>query len=144
MTPVERIISKGQLVPLVFMQDAAAANQSAVAMKVAEVASAANIGVDEVCMPWDFDIVGVSLSSDAAVTTGSALADPTIGGTATGLQATIDTTSTLRDTATQPRKTDKGVAGSYVGCKLTTSSDFAPATADVVAVVWVLLYVDTL
>ncbi len=144
MTPVERIISKGQLVPLIFSQDAAAANQSAVAMKILEVASAANNGVDEVCIPWDFDIVGVSLSSDSAVTTGSALADPTIGGTAIGLQATIDTTSTLRDTATQPRKTDKGVAGGYVGCKLTTSSDFAPATADVVAVVWVLLYVDTL
>lgn len=144
MTPVERIISKGQLVPLIFSQDAAAASQSAVALKILEVASAANNGVDEVCMPWDFDIVGVSLSSDAAVTTGSGLVDPTINGTATGLQAQVDTTNTLRDTATQPRAADHGVAGQYVGCKLTTSSDFAPVTADLVAVVWVLAYVDTL
>ena len=144
MTPVERIISKGQLVPIIFSQDAMAASQSAVALKILEVASAANNGVAEVCMPWDFDIVGVSLSVDSAVTTGSALADPTIDGTATGLQAQVDTTNTLRDTATQPRATDHGAAGSYVGCKLTTSSDFAPATADGVAVVWVLAYVDTL
>jgi len=144
MTPVERIISKGQLVPLIFSQDAAAASQSAVALKILEVASAANNGVDEVIMPWDFDIVGVSLSSDSAVTTGSALVDPTINGTATGLQAQVDTTNTLRHRKTQPRYQDRGTAGQYVGCKLTTSSDFAPVTADVVAVVWVLAYVDTL
>jgi len=144
MTPVERIISKGQLVPLIFSQDAVAANQSAVAMKIIEVASAANNGVLEVCMPWAFDIVGVSLSVDSAVTTGSALADATIDGTATGLQATVDTTNTLRHTKTQKRDADRGAAGSYVGCKLTSSSDFAPVTADAVAVVWVLAYVDTL
>lgn len=145
MTQVERIISKGQLVPLTFAQDAAAASQSAVALKTIETgATTGALDVIEYVMPWDFDIVGVSLSVDTAVTTGSALVDPTINTTAKGLQAQVDTTNTLRDYATQPRLTDHGVAGDRVGCKLTTSSDFAPVTADLQAVVWVLAYVDTL
>ncbi len=145
MTQVERIISKGQIIPLTFAQDAVAANQNAVAMKTIETgATTGTLDVIEYVMPWDFDIVGVSLSVDAAVTTGSALVDPTINTTATGLQAQVDTTNTLRHRKTQPRLTDHGVAGDRVGVKLTSSSDFAPVTADLMAVVWVLAYVDTL
>ena len=39
------------------------------------------------------------------------------------------------------RARDRGVAGSYVGVKLTTAS-WTPITADIVVTVWVLAYLE--
>lgn len=99
------------------------------------------LAVTGIPLPWDFEIVGASISSTEARTAGSIVADVTIDGTVTGLQATLDATNTTRDTSTQPRGTDTAVAGSYVGVKLTTAS-WTPVTADIAVTVWVLMHLD--
>lgn len=133
---IERIIAKGQLVPLLFSQAALAINQSAVAITVVET-SADTI---EYVIPWEYEVVGISASVSEARTAGTATVDATIDTTATGLQAVIDGTNTLRDTGTQARGTDVGAAGSRVGVKLTTDGTWAPTTADISVVVWVIVH----
>lgn len=136
-TQIERSISKGQLVPLTFSQDAVADAQTAVAMNIIEAAAVA-LTTTEYVLPWDFEIVGVSVVSDSARTAGTLTVDATIDGTVTGLQAVLDATNTLRDSGTQVRGSDVAVAGSRVGVKLTTAS-WTPVTADIVVTVWVLV-----
>lgn len=139
---IERIIAKGQLVPLLFTQVDAADAQAAVAMNVLEVVGGTTIlGVTEYVMPFDFEIVGISVTSNEARTAGTLTADATIDGTVTGLQAILDATNTTRDSGTQARGTDAGVAGQRVGVKLTTAS-WTPVTADLVVTVWVLVHLN--
>lgn len=141
-TQMERIIAKGQLVPLLFTQVDAADAQAAVAMNVLEVVGGTTIlGVTEYVMPFDFEIVGISVTSNEARTAGTLTADATIDGTVTGLQAILDATNTTRDSGTQARGTDAGVAGQRVGVKLTTAS-WTPVTADLVVTVWVLVHLN--
>lgn len=143
-TQMERIIAKGQLVPLRFAKINAAGTVSATAMNVTETndgTTTSLITVTEYVMPWDFEVVGISVVSNEARTAGTYTVDATIDGTATGLQAVLDATNTTRDTGSQPRGTDVGVAGSRVGCVYTTAS-WTPTSADVEAVVWVLLHLE--
>jgi hypothetical protein len=147
MTAIERITSKGQMVKLTFGQSDVAASQTAVAMNVLEVrdtaASADDVlAVPGYIIPWDFEIVGISILASTARTAGSLVVDATIDGTVTGLQATLDGTNTTSHYATQPRESDRGSAGSYVGVKLTTVAGWTPVTADVVVAVWVIAYLD--
>lgn len=136
-TQMERSISKGQLVPYMFSQDAAADGQAAVAMNIIEVAATV-LTTTEYVIPWDFEVVGIAVVSDLARTAGSLTADATINGTATGLQAVLDATNTFRDTGTQVRGSDAGVAGDRIGVKLTTAS-WTPVTADIVVVVYAIV-----
>lgn len=141
-TQMERIIAKGQLVPLIFAQDAVADSQSAVAMNIMETtATTSTLPVVEYTIPWAFEIVGISISSSEARTAGTLTVDATINTTVTGLQAVLDGTNTTRDTGTQARNTDVGVAGDRVGVKLTTAS-WTPVTADVCVTVWVLVHLE--
>lgn len=141
-TSMERIIAKGQLVPYLFAQDAIADAQSAVAMNIMETtATTSTLPVTEYVIPWDFEIVAISVVSSEARTAGTATVDATINGTVTGLQAILDATNTLRDTGTQPRNTDVGVAGDRIGVKLTTAS-WTPVTADIAVVVYALVHLE--
>lgn len=92
-------------------------------------------------VPWEFEVVGISIESTEARTAGTLTADVTIDGTVTGLQAILNATDTTRDTATQPRATDVGSAGSRIGVKLTTSS-WTPTTADIAVTVWVMAHIE--
>lgn len=141
-TQMERIIAKGQLIPLLFTQDAVADAQAAVAMNILETsATTSTLPVTEYVMPWDFEVVGIAVVSSEARTAGTLTVDATIDGTVTGLQAALDATNTLRDTGIQPRGADVGPAGSRVGVKLTTSG-WTPITADVAVVVYVLVHLE--
>lgn len=146
MTAIERIISKGQLISLHFGQSDVADSQSAVAMNIVEVrdsAAAADdvLAVPGYTIPFDFEIIGISIRASTARTAGTLTADATIDGTVTGLQAVLNGTDTTGAYARQPRESDRGTAGSYVGVKLTTAS-WTPITADIVVTVWVLAYLD--
>lgn len=99
------------------------------------------ITVTEQIIPWEFEVVGIDVVSNAARTAGTLTVDATINGTVTGLQAALDATNTTRDTGTQPRGTDIGAAGDRVGVKLTTSS-WTPVTADVTANVYVMVHLE--
>jgi hypothetical protein len=134
---IDNVIAKGQLVPLLFSQDAAADAQSAVAMNILEVAATV-LAVQEYVLPFDFDIIGISVVSDLARTAGTLTVDATIDGTATGLQAKLDATNTFRHYQRQARESDRGKAGQRIGVKLTTAS-WTPITADIVVVVWAIV-----
>jgi hypothetical protein len=135
---IERIISKGQLVPLLFSQGAVADAQSAVAMTVVDGVAKAT----EYTIPFEYDIIAVSITSDSARLTGTCTVDATIDGTATGLQAALNGTDTLRKHAVQGRGADGGAAGSRVGVKLTTAGSWTPITADVIVTVWCLVHLE--
>lgn len=142
MTQIDLDISKGQLVPLLFTQDAVADAQSAVAMNILETAATSgSLAVTGYPVPWAFDIVGIAIESNEARTAGTLTVDATINGTVTGLTAVLDGTNTTRHQAKQQREKDRGVAGDRVGVKLTTSS-WTPVTADIAVVVWVLCYLE--
>src|SRR5690348_9150803 len=119
---IERITSRGQLVPFLFSQDAVADSQSAVAMNILEVASGVINAVNEYVVPFDFEIIGIGIVTDDPRTAGTLTVDVTINGTVTGLQAVLNATNTTRHYATQPRGSDVGVAGNRIGVKLTTAS----------------------
>lgn len=139
---IERSISKGQLVPLLFAQDAVADSQSAVAMNIMETsATTSTLAVTEYVMPWEYEIVAISIVSDEARTAGTLTVDATINGTVTGVQGVLNGTNTLRHYATNQRGADAGAAGSRIGVKLTTAS-WTPVTADVAVVVWAIMHLD--
>lgn len=146
MTAIERIISKGQLIALHFGQADVADSQTAVAMNVTEVRDSAATTDDVLAVPgytvaFDFEVVGISIRASTARTAGTLTVDATIDGTVTGLQAALNATDTTAAYTRQPRDSDRGVAGSYVGVKLTTAS-WTPIAADVIVTVWVLAYLD--
>lgn len=148
----EGIIATGQVVPLIFTEDAVAASQNAVAMEVLDLnfdagTSDASFGypsVTEYAMPCQFDIVGISVRSSAARTAGTLTVDATVNGTATGLQAVLNATNTQTAYSTQRRESDTGSAGDRVGVKITTDASWAPTTADIIVVVWVLCYFENI
>lgn len=141
MTQIDRTISKGQLVALSLMQDALAANQNAVALTVAEVASAAGNAVDAYVMPFDGEIVAVTARLSAAAGAGNLTVEPTVNGTVeTDPVLAVTTSQSARDTAA--RGTATFVAGDRIGAKITTDGSWDATTADIVVTVWVLLYVE--
>lgn len=97
--------------------------------------------VSGIPLPWEFEVVGVSIESSEARTAGTLTADVTIDGTVTGLQAILNATDTTRDTAYQKRASDVANAGSRVGVKLTTAS-WTPVTADIVVTVFVIVHLE--
>ena len=138
---MERVISAGQLVPLVFMQNAVAASQTDVQLSIAEVAAGAANAADGYTMPFPFDIVAVSYFLTAAGSAGVFTIGPTIDGTEkTDLTQTVGTTT--EGSASVPREKVRGLRLNQVGVEITTDGSWDGVTADLVVVVWVLLYME--
>lgn len=142
-TQMERIIAKGSATPYRLMQADVAASQAAVVLTVAEVRDVAATADDQnavaqVVIPFDFEVVAISVSSSTARTAGTCTVEATINGTATGLTAVLNATNTQWASASQIRGSDVGVAGGRVGATITTDSGWLPVTADVVVEVWVI------
>lgn len=143
MPQIERIISRGQLVPLVFHQADVAASQTNVQLSVAAVDNAADdqLAVDGYVVPFDGEIVAISARLSAAATAGSLTVGPTIGGTEEADPTlTITTAQSARDSA--PRGTAPFAAGDLIGAEITSGGTWDGTGADLTVVVWVLLYVD--
>ncbi len=136
---VERIASSGQLVPLIFMQTAVAANQTDVQLLVAEVnvVAEANL-VDGYVMPFDGEIVAISGRLSAAATAGTLTIGPTIDGTEkTGLTKTVTTGQSPRGVVA--RETIPFSAGALIGAEITSDASWNGTTADLCVIVWVLV-----
>lgn len=145
MTTIDNVTAKGQLLALTFMQADVAASQSAVALTVAEVRDVAASADDQnaapgYVIPWDFEIVGISVLSSAARTAGVLTVDATINGTAQTAQAILNATNTTAISTKVKRETKRGLANSYVGCKITTDGSWTPITADISVTVYVLCF----
>lgn len=140
---LERIIAKGQLVPLMFTRNDVAASLSASALNLIETgATSGTLSVAEYVMPFDFEVVAVAASVGSARTAGTLTVRAQKNGTAIGPSVVIDGTNTTRNRATQRRGTDVGVAGDRIGAQVTTDSAWAPTTADLVVVVYVLAHLE--
>jgi hypothetical protein len=138
---IERITARGQLVPLVFMQDAVAASQTDVQLPIAEVTAGAAHAVTAHCMPFAGEVVGISYVLSAAGTAGVFTIGPTIDGTeVSGLTQTVGTTTEGR--ATVARGTAAFNAGDQIGAEITTDGSWDGTTADLGVVVWVILQVE--
>lgn len=141
MPQIERIISRGQLVPLTFMQDAVAASQTNVQLPIAEVTAGAGNAIDGYVMPFAGEIVAVSAILSAAATAGTLTVGATIAGTeAADPTLSITTATTASDTC--PRGTAQFAAGATIGAEITSGGTWDGTTADLGVTVWVLLYVD--
>lgn len=139
MTQITLDTSKGQLVPFVFGQDALAASQTDVQLPA--VGPEEGGTVDGYCIPFPYDIVGVSTSLTVAGSAGSITVGATIDGTEdadTTLSITTGTNHYLR----VPRGKASGAAGTRLGCELTTAAGWNGTTADLLAVVWCIVYMD--
>lgn len=140
---IERILSRGQLVGLQFMQADIAASQTDVQLSVAAVQNAANdqLEVDGYVMPFAGRIVGISARLSAAATAGSLTAGPTIGGTEqTDPTLSITTEQSKSDTA--PREVTKFAKDDLIGAEITTTAAWNGTTADLAVTVWVVLEVE--
>jgi hypothetical protein len=135
---LEGITSRGQLVPLVFAQDAVAASQTNVQLNAQEVASGAALAVESYTMPFAGQVVGVSFTLSAAAAAGVATVGATVAGT-----EDADTTLTIGTSAGTYKRVPRGsarfVAGASIGCELSTDGDWDATTSDLVVVIWVLL-----
>lgn len=138
---IERITAKGQLVPLVFMQDAVAASQTNVQLPIAEVTAGAGNAIAGYIAPFDGEIVAISWLLTAAGAAGVFTIGATIGGTenATSTQ-TVGTAASGR--AKFRRGTIPFSAGNEIGAEITTDGSWDGTSSDLGVVVWVLLYID--
>jgi len=138
MPQFEQIAARGQIVPLLFVQDNVAASQTDVQLNIQEVASAAALLVQGISMPWAGSVVGISVDLSSAATAGQLTVGVTNGGTeATATTQTI-TTQTAK-TAVFPQGSVTFVAGDKLGVEITTNGTWDATTADLAVVVYVLL-----
>ena len=90
----------------------------------------------QIPVPIAGSIIGIAVYSNTACTSGTLTADATINGTATGLQAGLNSADdTQTSYSTQAIDADAVTAGQRVGVKVTTDAEWAPTTADVVVTV---------
>ena len=94
-------------------------------------------GVSYQRIPYAGSIIGISIGASTALTAGSATAEATIFRSnmviATGLTATIASSGDLQyATVAQARGLDGFTPAEAIGCRLTTSADLAPRTAEMV------------
>lgn len=146
-TQIDRIIAKGQLVALNFMQADVAASQTNATLTVAEVRDVAATTDDQnaaegYVIPWEFEIVGISVRASAARSAGTLTVEALIDGNATGLTAVLNATDTQSKASSQLRGSDNGNAGSRVGARITTDGTWAPVTADINVTVWAIVHLE--
>lgn len=142
-TQIERVIAKGQLVPLNFFQADVAASQTDVQLSVCAVDNAADdqLANDEYVMPFEGEIIAISAELSAAATAGTLTIGPTVDGTEkTALQVSV-TTETEKYTSTV-RGTVPFAAGDRIGAEITTGGTWDGTGTDIVVTVWVLLYLE--
>lgn len=134
-------ISRHQLVPIRFMQDAVAASQTDVQLPIAEVNAGAGNAVDGVSMPFDGEVVGISYDLSAAATAGSL----TVGATVNGTEDT-DSTQTITTATKGYAQIERGKVpfskGDQIGAEITSSGTWDGTTADLLVTLWCLVKLD--
>lgn len=138
---IDRVISRGQLVPLTFMQDAVAASQTDVQLPIAEVNAGAGNAIVGYISPFAGEIVAISWNLTAAGTAGTFTIGPTVGGTE---KTTL--TQTVGTAASGYAKVLRGsipiAAGDEIGAEITTNGSWDGTSSDLCVVVWCLLYLE--
>jgi hypothetical protein len=115
-----------------FFYDVVAAN-----LTNTDMLTAIGDAVCEFIMNYAGSILAVGVVSDQARTAGTLTVEVTKNGTGVGLTAVLNGTNTTKKVTTQTKDTDTFVAADLMGVHLTTSADWAPATADIRVVITV-------
>jgi hypothetical protein len=139
MTTITPTTSTGQLVPLIFAQDAVAASQTNVQLVVPGETTTPLVEGYE--MPWAGEVVGISYTLNAAGTAGVFTIGATINGTEDS-DSTITVGTTAASYKRVPRGKMKFAASDSIGAEITTDGSWDGTTSDLGVIVWVLLYVD--
>lgn len=129
-------LSRWNLVPLFFAQDAVAASQTAAALPTTDANASVSLNV-YYTMPFAGELIGVSANLDTAGTAGTLTINPTLSGTAVTDPALAITTLAYGSDKCK-RGTNVFAANAQVGCKITTSADWNGTTSDLQVIVWVL------
>jgi hypothetical protein len=127
-------MSKRQIVPLVFVQDALAASQSNVQLTAQDSA----VAVDGITMPVSGEVLGISYDLSAAGSAGSLTVGATLAGTENASTTQSITTATSGK-AVFPRGTMPFDAGAILGAEITTDASWNGTTADLAVTLWVAL-----
>lgn len=134
----DRFAAAGQsamLIPFTFVAKNVAASQTSVALSL----TGETDSPTEYVLPFDADIVGISLRTTGARTAGTLTVKPTSNGTEKTLSATLDANVTQLNDTMQPVGTeDMGGVTRRLGATITTSAAWAPTTADVAVTIWVV------
>jgi len=138
---IDKVLHKYQLVPLVFAQDAVAANQTDEPLFVMQAGGPVELAVTGYTMPFDGEVVGISCDLSAAATAGSLTIGPTIGGVREADPSLTVTTGTSGSDTVRVRGLAAFDAGDIIGAMVTSSADWNAETADLSVVVWVVLAV---
>jgi len=109
-----------------FREDNPAASQAATALQLGAIDGTAPTGLPA---PAAGTIVGIISHSNAALTAGTATAQATVNGTASGDTSVLSTTNPTKK-VTMLTTPVAFVQGDLLGIKLATSSGYLPVTAD--------------
>lgn len=137
MTHITQDTSKGQLVVLLFGQDALAASQTDVQLP-AVIAEASQV-VDGYAMAFPYEVVGISATTSVAGSAGTLSVGATIDGTEDA-DSTLSFTTGTNNYKRIARGKVTGAAGTRIGCELTTSGTWDGTTADLLVSIYVLVY----
>ena len=135
---INNVLSRYQLVPLVFAEDAVAASQTDAQLKVMDTGTAQLN--DGYTMPFAGEIIGISYTLDTAATVGSLTLGPTIGGVECA-DPTLTVTTGTGSSDTCRRATNAFAKNAKIGAEMTSSANWNGTTSDLVVIVWVLLKV---
>lgn len=136
-TRIERIIAKGQLVPVMFGTNDIAISQTDVQLPAFTGNAVGSI------MPFAGEIVAVTYLLSANKTAGILTIGPTVG----GVEKTALTITAANAVAKGTKLIKRGnlpfAAGSELGAEVTTDANFLPTgSADLTVTVWVLLSIE--
>lgn len=136
---ISNVLSRWQLVPLVFSQASVAASQTNVQLYTSEV-DATVLDTTGYTMPWAGEIVAISAHLSAAATAGTLTVGPTIAGTEAS-DPTLSITTETEKSDTCQRYSNVFAKDAVIGAEITSSATWDGTTADLVVTVWVLLRV---
>lgn len=139
---INNTLSRWQLVPLCFAQDAVAASQTAAALKTTDANNSVSLNV-YYTMPFAGEIIACSANLDAAGANGTLTVNPNLSGTAVTDPAVAITTLAYGSDSC-PRGKNVFAKNALVGCKITSTSGWDGTSSDLQVIVWVLLKVDSI
>lgn len=122
-----------------------AISQTAVALKTfTNAATTGALDVTDIVAPWAGSIVGISYNLETNKTAGALSLSPTINGTEVASTNVLYRVAMANTTRTAHKIVDgqstglRFAAGDQLGFKLTTDGSFAPTTADLMAIMYVV------
>lgn len=134
-------LSRYQLVPLYFAQDAVADSQTDAALYTVDANNSTNLNVGYT-MPWEGYILAISANLNAAASTGTLVIDASVNATPLADPSVSISTETEKSDYCN-RNTAHFDADDVIGASITTAS-WNGTSSDLGVIVWVLLKISAI